>query len=155
MKIERAIDFELLSLAGERESLSLLLKSRSVLLAFYKVTCPTCQLALPFLERLHERESPTTPRVVAISQDDERASGDFNRRFALTFLTLLDKREDRYPVSNVYGITNVPTLFLIEPDGRISDFAEAFDKAMLERVATRFGIEVFTPADRVPVLRPG
>ena len=155
MKIDKAIGFELLSLTGKRETLSALLTSGPVLLAFYKVTCPTCQLIFPFLERIHQGEGPGTPRVIAISQDDPRATADFNQRFGATFLTLLDPKEDRYPVSNAYGITNVPTLFLIEPEGCISDFAGAFDKAMLERLATRFRIEVFTPADRVPVFRPG
>ena len=34
--------------------------------------------------------------------------------------TLLDKEDAGYPVSNAYGLTNVPSLFLVEPDGRIS-----------------------------------
>jgi peroxiredoxin len=118
-------------------------------------TLSTCQFTLPFLERLHKVRDSTTPHVVAISQDDATASAEFNRRFGVTFLTLLDTPEDRYAISRAYGITNVPTLFLIESDGRISDFAEAFDKAMLERVAARFGTEVFRPTDRVPVFLPG
>ena len=150
-----APEFDLPSLAGDRQSLRDLLTSGPVLLAFYKVTCPTCQLTFPFLERLHRGRSADAPRMIAISQDNPQATTEFNRRYGITFTTLLDPPEARYPVSNAYGITNVPTLFLVEPDGRISLSVAAFDKAEIEKLGKRFGVEVFTPADKVPVFRPG
>jgi peroxiredoxin len=158
MKAGKAANFELPSLAGESVSLAELLVGGPVLLVFYKVSCPTCQLTLPFLERLHRGGGIDVPKVVAISQDDQRATSEFNRRYALTFTTLLDPHEPgtaRYPASNAYGIENVPTLFLVEPDGMISRSAGAFDKAELQLLGKRFGIEIFTPADRVPVYQPG
>jgi peroxiredoxin len=155
MGIPAAPDFELPSLAGNSERLSACLRTRPVVLAFFKVTCPTCQLTFPFLERLHKSSGPETPRMIAISQDDPRATEEFNRRFGVTFTTLLDAKEERYPVSNAYRIVTVPTMLLVEPDGRVSEFADAFDKAMIERLGHRFGIEVFSPDERVPVFRPG
>jgi peroxiredoxin len=155
---DRAPDFDLLSLDDRRLSLKELLANGPVLLAFYKVTCPTCQLTFPFLQRLHQGKAAGAPQVVAISQDDARASTDFNRRYGITFTTLLDPPlvdTLRYPASNAYRITNVPTLFLVEPDGRISESFAAFDKAGMERLGQRFGVEVFSAADRVPVFRPG
>ena len=38
-----------------------------VLLAFFKINCPTCQLTFPFLQRLADRGGP---RIVGVSQDD-------------------------------------------------------------------------------------
>ena len=52
-----APQFDLPGLAGDRTSLPDLLVSGPVLLAFFKVTCPTCQLTFPFLERLHRGRS--------------------------------------------------------------------------------------------------
>jgi peroxiredoxin len=153
-----APQFDLPGLAGDRTSLADLLVSGPVLLAFFKVTCPTCQLTFPFLERLHRGRSEGAPRVVAISQDDAAATGEFNRAYGVTFTTLLDPGAagpGRYPASNAYRITNVPTLFLVEQDGRISQAFAAFDKAELEKLAGRFGVELFTADDRVPVFRPG
>jgi len=129
-----------------------------VLLVFYKVTCPTCQLTFPFLQRLQLGKTSGAPRIVAISQDDASATSDFNRRFGITFLTLLDPpldRDSRYPASNAYGIQYVPALFLVEQDGRIAQSIPAFDKVAIARLAVRFGVEIFKPSDRVPVLRPG
>jgi peroxiredoxin len=162
MKGGKAPEFELPSLAGGPISLTDLLASGPVLLVFYKVTCPTCQLTLPFLERLHRGRRADAPQVVAISQDDHRATGEFNRRFGITFTTLLDPHErpheqdvERYPASNAYRIENVPTLFLVEQGGTVSQSVVAFDKAELEGLGRRFGVEIFTPADRVPVFQPG
>jgi peroxiredoxin len=152
-----APEFDLPSLAGGRHSLAELLASGPVLLAFFKVTCPTCQLTLPFLERLHRAGRASTPQVIGISQDDARATGEFNRRYDVTFTTLLDPSEGavRYPASNAYRITNVPTLFLVEQDRSISRVASGFDKAEMEQLGKRFGTQIFTATDRVPVFRPG
>lgn len=81
------------------------------------------------------------------------ATASFNRTYGVTFTTLLDTRG--YPVSNAYRITNVPSLFLVEQDGRISMSVAGFDKAEMEKLAERFGVEVFFAADRVPAFRPG
>jgi peroxiredoxin len=129
-----------------------------VLIAFFKTNCPTCQLTFPFLERLHQSGSAGAPRVIAISQDDSRATEQFNRKYGITFSTLLDPNEPgpgRYPASNAYGITNVPSLFLVESDGQISRQVVGFDKSEIAGLGKRFGIDVFTPADRVPVYQPG
>lgn len=49
----KAPDFELKTLDGKRVSLNEELARGAVVLAFFKVSCPTCQYAFPFLERLH------------------------------------------------------------------------------------------------------
>src|SRR5665213_2106524 len=98
-----APDFELPDLSGEPWKLSYALKDGPVLLVFFKISCPTCQLTLPFLERFD------SPQVVAISQDD--AGG--TRGFGTKLRTVLDTPRT-YPVSNAYGITHVPALFLVE-----------------------------------------
>jgi peroxiredoxin len=158
MTSDEAPEFDLPSLAGGRKRLQDLLASGPVLLAFYKGTCPTCQLTFPFLQRLESGKSADAPQVVAISQDDARTTAEFNRRYGVSFLTLLDPPVEgalRYPASNAYRITNVPTLFLVEQDGRVSLSVTGFDKAELERLGRRFGVEIFTAAERVPVLQPG
>jgi peroxiredoxin len=154
----KAPEFDLPSLAGGRKTLQELLASGPVLLAFYKGTCPTCQLTFPFLERLYRGRSADAPQLIAISQDDDRAAEQFNRNYGITFPTLLDPREEgdlRYPASNAYGITNVPTLFLVEQDGRISQAVVGFDKAVMEALGERFGVAIFTAGERIPVFRPG
>ena len=50
----KAPDFVLKAMDGKRFSLQEELGSGPVVLAFFKVSCPTCQYAFPFLERLHK-----------------------------------------------------------------------------------------------------
>src|SRR6266705_4019217 len=49
----RAPDFRLPRLYGGVSALAELAAKGPVVLVFFKVTCPVCQMALPFLERIH------------------------------------------------------------------------------------------------------
>ncbi len=145
--------FNLPSLGGRTVELRSLAGGRPVLLAFYKVSCPTCQYTLPFVERLHRRQSGVP--VYAISQNDAADSMEFNRHFGITIPTLLDPEEAGYQASNAYGLTYVPSLFLVEPDGRISLSSDGFSKPDLEALGKRLGIEVFEPGENVPAWKAG
>jgi peroxiredoxin len=151
---ELAPDFELEDQTGKRWSLGAALKSGPVLVAFFKIACPTCQLTIPFLQRLADGEGRTTPQLVAISQDDAAATQNFHQRFRVSIRTLIDPAK-AFPVSNAYRITHVPSLFLVEPNGRISLAADGFSKAHLQELGRRFGVHIFHPQDRIPVLQPG
>ena len=59
--------FSLLDLNGSPRSLAEILSRGPVLLVFYKISCPTCQFTLPFLERIAKGSLP----IVTISQDDD------------------------------------------------------------------------------------
>ena len=123
-----------------------------VLLAFFKITCPTCQLTFPFLQRLADRGGP---RTVGISQDDAAGTAEFNEAFGVRFETVSDPAGEGYRVSNAYGLTHVPGLVLVEPDGRISWASEGFSRPALEALAARFGVGLFEATDRVPNFKPG
>jgi len=147
-----AAEFQLKSLKGTNESLDALLAKGPALLAFFKIGCPVCQLTFPFLDRL---SASSSIQVVGISQDDAPSTEGFNQRFGVTFPTLLDSAKDGYQASNAYGITTVPSLFLVEPDGRISTAFNGFSKRDLEALATRGGIQIFRPDENVPEWKAG
>ena len=147
----RAPNFFLTSLSGRQESISELLGKAPILLAFYKAGCPVCQMTLPYLERLSGSSLP----VIAVSQDDAAGTERFRQRFELTIPALLDREEDGYPASNALGITNVPSLFLIEPDGAISMAGSGFRKADLEALGQRAGVSIFRPEEKVPEWKAG
>src|ERR1019366_9041010 len=107
------------------------------LLAFFKISCPVCQLTFPFLERLH---AAGTLAVYGISQNDAR---EFNEDFGITFPALLDDQDSGFPASNAFGISSVPTLFLVERDGAISHVIEGWRKKEMEFLAAKAGVPVF------------
>ena len=148
----QAPDIQLPDLNGHGWSLAEALKNGPVLLAFFKVACPTCQMTLPFLQRLADA-SPAT-LLMAVSQDDAAATREFHETFGIALPTLIDTART-YPASNAYQIRSVPSLFLVEQTGEISLAVEGFNKAQLEKLGARFGGSPFRETDRVPPLRPG
>jgi len=156
-----APDFQLKALDGQQFSLAEALARGPVVLAFFKVSCPTCQYAFPFLERLHKAYGQNGVTLVGISQNDASETASFNRDFGITFPVLLDAI-GKYPVSNAYGLTNVPTVFWIAQDGEIevssvgwikADF-EQINRMMAEAGKTQMAA-VFKPGEDVRDFRAG
>lgn len=152
--------FSLKALDGKSYSLDSLLERGPVVLAFFKISCPVCQFTFPFLQRISERFSGKSISIVGISQDDARSTKEFNREYGVTFLTLVD--DDGYPASNAYGLTNVPTVFLIAPDGKVKVSCVGFDKAALETIANELAqhqrvssAPLFRPDEIIPAFKPG
>lgn len=144
--------FELKDLAGDRQTLARILEKGPVLLAFFKVSCPVCQLTFPFLERMSGNDGM---QVIAISQDDAAPTNAFRDRFGVTFPTLLDEAREGYAVSNAFGISSVPSLFLIETDGLVSHSVAGFSKRDLEAIGKRVNVKPFLTDEYVPEFKAG
>ena len=152
---QRAPDFRLEDLNGVQKSLSELLPAGPVFLAFFKVSCPTCQYTFPFLERIYRDLADGNLRMLAVSQDNAEATREFHAEFGITMPTLLDSSRLGYPASNAYGLASVPSMFLVERDGSISWSLVGFHKKELEAVAGKFGMNPFKPGERVPEMKSG
>jgi peroxiredoxin len=148
----KAPEFTLKTLDGKSFSLSDELSHGPVILAFFKVSCPTCQYAFPFLERLHKAYGHNGAKLFGVSQNDAKDTAAFIKEFGVTFPILLDDTRS-YPVSNVYGLTNVPTVFWIADDGEIEVSSVGWVKADFEQVNRRMA-EVGKTAP-APVFKPG
>jgi peroxiredoxin len=148
----RAPSFRLARLEGGEATLAELTARGRVLLVFFKVTCPVCQLAMPFLERLHASGGIS---ICGISQNDAADTWEFNTYFGVTFATLLDSEETGFVASNAYGISSVPSMFLVEPDGTISRVIEGWSKMDMEALGAAAGMTLFRPEDSVPVWKAG
>jgi peroxiredoxin len=144
--------FRLTGLDGPTRTLDDILAGGPALLAFFKISCPVCQLTAPYLERLAANNAI---QVIGISQDDASATRGFRQRFGVTFPTLLDLSSEEYPASNAYGITSVPSLFLLERDGTILRSFSGFSKRDFEEIGTRAGVSPFGPDDHVPEWKAG
>src|SRR5271156_2508283 len=110
-----APEFSLKALDGKEYSLEKLMQQGPVVAAFFKVSCPVCQFTFPFLERLFKRYGGDGATFLGISQDDAKATKKFAGEYGVTFPMALD--ENGYPASNAYGLTSVPTIFLIDTYG--------------------------------------
>lgn len=132
----KAPEFELQFLDGKRFALRDELANGPLLLAFFKVSCPTCQYALPFLERLHKAYGSNSVKLVGVSQNDPKETAAFAKQFGITFPILLDDTQS-YLVSNAYGLTNVPTIFWIDPDGEVELSSVGWVKRDFEEISRK------------------
>jgi peroxiredoxin len=129
----KAPEFELKTVDGKKFSLGDELVRGAVVLAFFKVSCPTCQYAFPFLERLHKAYGNKGVALVGVSQNDAKETAAFCKDFGITFPMLLDDTRT-YPVSNAFGLTNVPSIFWIDQDGEIEVSSVGWVKADFEAI---------------------
>ena len=147
--------------SGRSVTLEEALKKGPVLAAFFKVSCPTCQFTFPFLERMYETYGNDGFTFLGVSQNDAADTREFAQEFGVKFPLLIDD-ESTYTASNEYGITNVPSVFLISQDGKIQERSVGFAKRDLEnmakeaaRVTKRPGASLFRPGEVVPDQKPG
>jgi peroxiredoxin len=158
--------FTLPTLEGEQFSLREALGRGPVMLAFFKVSCPTCQYAFPFLQRLflqrlQEAHASKAFTLVGISQNGKKDTAAFLKEYGITFPVLLDDTSS-YPVSNAYGLTNVPTVFWIAPDGEIEISSVGWSRKDVEefnrRAAQASSLTappLFRPDERIADFRAG
>ncbi len=76
----KAPEFELKTLDGKGFSLRDELARSPVVLAFFKVSCPTCQYALPFWERLYKAYGKNGVALVGILAERCEGHGVRSRR---------------------------------------------------------------------------
>ena len=147
---DSAPDFALPVLNGGLWSLKTALKSAPLVLVFFKISCETCHLTLPLMQRLADAGVP----VIAISQDDETGTREFHAEFGISLPTLLDT-PGSWPVSNAYGIEIVPTVCVIEPGLLINQSLIGFVHEDFRRLAASFGLPGLLEGASLPAFKPG
>jgi peroxiredoxin len=151
--------FTLLGLDGREYSLPGDTQGRPALLVFFRVSCETCDIAFPYVNRLAEAY-PDGWDLWAISQDDPDRSAAYRDRFGLTYPVLLDA--PALDASLLYDPPSTPGFFLVGPDGRVDFALEGFDKVDLNEISRRIAfmlgaqaVEIAPENDGNPSMRPG
>jgi peroxiredoxin len=154
-----APDFSLPDMDGMSFSLAEALTRGPVVAVFFKISCPTCQYALPFYKRIYQAYGALGATIIGISQNHREDTAMFNKTFSITFPVLLDDTET-YPASNAYGLTNVPTVFWIGQDGEIEISSVGWDRKDFEAINVKMAgaslvIPALRPGEDVPAFRAG
>ncbi|MCL5746198.1 MAG: TlpA family protein disulfide reductase, partial [Acidobacteria bacterium] len=119
------------------------------LIVFFETDCPTCRLAMPYLNAL----AAASAQVIGISQDDELATSDFCAQMSVAFPVIQDRD---LTLSRAYDPMAVPCLFLLNAQGYVTKIQAGFDKEALNEIAAMLGL---APAagdtDGAPARKPG
>jgi peroxiredoxin len=157
----KAPDFTLPTIDGGKFRLREELARGPVVLSFFKVSCPVCQYAFPFLQRIFQAYTGKNVNLVGVSQNTGKDTAAFLREFGVTFPVLLDD-PSHYSVSNAYGLTNVPTTFWIGQEGEIEISSVGWMKDEIEQINRKAAASssqtirpVFQPTEQVPAFRAG
>ena len=157
-----APDFTLPAMDGKQFSLKEALARGPVVAAFFKISCPVCQFTFPYLERIFKAYGNKDVTVVGISQNGRKDTASFIKEYGITFPVLLDDT-DTYPASNAYGLTNVPSIFWISPEGRIENSSVGWNRKDFDEINQKISElggqaaaqPVFLPGESVPEFRAG
>ena len=119
------------------------------LLVFLETDCPTCRLAIPYLNKLARQTAP----VIGISQDSEILTRQFAEQTSIAFPVEVDRD---LQMSRAYDPVAVPAFFLINVDGHVIRTQIGFSKEELNALAADMGREpIADPYDGSPSWKPG
>ena len=131
-----------------------------VVAVFWKSACGTCDIALPYLQRLAEAYPSDGWQLLTVSQDALEESATFARQHGLTFPVLIEG--EGWPVSQQYDPEATPTLYLIGPERTIEMVSVGFYKEELNEVSRRLAAHlgeapqvIAEEDDGNPLFRPG
>ncbi|MFA6093915.1 MAG: TlpA disulfide reductase family protein [Elusimicrobiota bacterium] len=110
----QAPDFTLSDLSGRKVRLSEF-RGRVVLLDFWATWCESCQTEIPALKEIHSNYGGERFILLAaaVDQGDPADIARFAQAQALPYAVLLGD----YPTARAYGVSGIPTKYLIGPDG--------------------------------------
>jgi peroxiredoxin len=131
-----APEFSLPDIDGNIRHLSSF-RGRVVLLNFWATWCPPCRAEMAALEVLYQSYKHRGFEVVAVASDVQGVEvvQPFMSQHQLTFLPLLDSATR---VTRTYGVTTLPTSYLLDREGRLvtveiggRDWATAESRALI------------------------
>ena len=113
----KAPDFRLNDLADSPRTLGEFLRPGGTLLCLLKTECPTCRLALPFMQNLHAAYAGDRLGTLAVTENTAGEAKAFAAELGLAFPFLCENPP--YLTSSAYDLANTPTFFLLGGDGVI------------------------------------
>jgi len=91
-------------------------RGKAVLIQFWASWCGPCRIEMPFVEELHRRFRHKGLTVVGVNDEDPEVAQEFLQDKEFTFPMLVDAGGE---VGNTYEVDAIPTLVLIDQEGKI------------------------------------
>lgn len=111
---------------GSGQKLSLQdLRGKIVVLDFWSTTCAPCMKEMKELDKIQHRMKSREVVVVGVASGGEslREVTEFRRRKNVEYPLVVDKTG---AVSNSYQVRSLPTIYVIDKDGKIADSHQGF-----------------------------
>jgi cytochrome c biogenesis protein CcmG/thiol:disulfide interchange protein DsbE len=135
-----APDFSLQDLSDQKVSLSDF-RGKVVLLDFWATWCPPCRMSIPELVKLQDKYRDDGLEILGISLDDpqdelSRYLKEFKEKYKINYRIL---RFNNKVMQDYFGMESpaIPTMFVIDRDGKIREKIVGFDPKALKRSLAR------------------
>jgi peroxiredoxin len=130
--VTAARDFTLAGLDGKPVKLSSFRGNSVVILDFWATWCPPCRMSMPILQKLKDSLGSRGLVVLSIDQGENADTvRSFIRQNNYTLQVLLDPNG---AAAAAWGVTGLPTMFVIDKEGVVRDQEVGYDPAMETRL---------------------
>ena len=129
-----APDFTLQTLGGQEVNLSKL-KGKVVLLDFWATWCAPCRESIPHLIQLYKTYQKEGLEVIGMDMD--RGDMDIVRNFVKSMDIPYPIAIASQDVERNYGVTGLPTSFLIDKEGRIREKITGFSSKIAKQLTAK------------------
>lgn len=93
------------------------MRGKGVFLNFWGTWCEPCEKEMPYMNELYDTYKKKGVEIVALNADEtEIAVKNFAGQYGLNFPIAIDKGQE---ILNTYGVSPLPTSFLIDKDGNV------------------------------------
>lgn len=128
------------------------LKNRVVVVDFWAIWCGPCRQSMPALSALQTRYGAQGLTVLSISTDPVDRAAAFARDIGLRTTVAVDKEGE---TSQLYGISVLPTTFVVDRRGVVRDVILGYDRTQDARLdATVRALLAEPPAPSAPSASP-
>jgi peroxiredoxin len=116
---ERAPEFALLTIDGQRATLGDYTGKRPLLLVFWATWCPVCKEEIPKLKALYATFTPRGLGFLAINvgiNDSQEKATEYRERHTLPYPVAFDEGSH---VTRAYRVVGTPTMIIVDRHGTI------------------------------------
>lgn len=139
---KQAADFSLPSLDDQKIALADYRAKKKVVLSFWASWCGPCRMELPVLANFYKKyhRADSNFEILAVSVDEDRNEAEaYARKEKLPFPVLLDPHSQ---VADAYSVDGIPTVYVIDTNGKILSGNSGMDAAIEARLAIQLGVDL-------------
>ena len=136
-----APEFALPALSGDTVSLADYRGKKTVVVSYWASWCGPCKVELPELREFYKRyhKADANFEILAISIDEEKADAEkYAAAEKLPFPVLFDPQSK---TADAYSVEGIPTLFVINKDGKIAHAHAGLVQAMQMQLMGELGLK--------------
>jgi peroxiredoxin len=136
-----APEFTLLALNGDTVSLADYRGKKTLVVSYWASWCGPCKVELPELREFYKRyhKADANFEILAISIDEQKADAEkYAAAEKLPFPVLFDPQSK---TAEAYSVEGIPTLFVIDKDGKIVHAHAGLEQAMQIQLMGELGLK--------------